>query len=311
MNIKKSLSLVVVSVFAFTVSAYACPGCPDAKKTAAKVTKAEDGVQVKTVSTKKPCCSKGAKATTVASKKGCSGDCSKGCSKGCGKSAAKAKTVAGKKGCSKRCGKSGAKLTSSKPTCHKAAARSEKVDAILASLPSMTYKVGEMETACCKSANAEAAASGAKIAYVVDGKSYESKGEATVTLAGLMTEKYSEMSHVQFVAGDKCYKCPVTASKIAEDAKTKMKYRLAGFDFDSKEQANKVAAEVQEAMAGMKIKYMSEGKPVTCVKSCKKAGKKVTYVVGDQETECEQSAKLMLAEFVARSIVELVAESAS
>ncbi|MEE9295017.1 MAG: hypothetical protein V3W34_08690 [Phycisphaerae bacterium] len=310
MNIKKSLSLIVALAFAFSASAYACPpNCQKALKAKANADtaaakKTEDGAQVKTVSTKKPCCAKGAKsslvskkrcgwkgAKTVAGKAGCSGNCPKGCTK-----------------CSSKTGT--AKLVGSKPTCRQSY-RAGQIETILASFPKMTYKVGDLETCCFKSASDKAASIGGKMTFLVDSKSYETRGKAKVALAGLITEKANEMASVQFVAGDKCYKCPATAAKIAKDAKAKVKYRLAGFDFDDQDKAGKVATKAQEAISGIKMTYMSEGKPVTCLKSCKAAGKKVTYVVGDQETQCEQSAKLMLAEFIARTIVEVVVDSRS
>lgn len=310
MNIKKSLSLVVALAFSFTASAYACtPKCQKAVFKAkanadtATAKKPDDGAQAKIASTKKPCCAKGAKSSLVAKK-------------GCGWKGAK--TAAGKAGCSGACPKGcpkcsskiGAKLVGSKPTCGKAA-RADQIETILASFPKMTYKVGGLETCCFKSASTKAASTGGKMKFLVDGKSYETRGKAEVALAGLTTEKVNEMARVQFVAGNKCYKCPITAAKIAKDGKAKVKYRLAGFDFDDQDQAGKVATKVQAAMSGIKMTYMSEGKPVICLKSCKAAGKKVTYVVGDQETQSEESAKLMLAEFIARTIVELVADSRS
>lgn len=270
----------------------------------------------KTVAAKKPCCHKGAKSTTVAAKKPC-----------CLKGAKSAKTVAGKKPCCAKGAASAKTVASKKPCCAKGAASaktvagkapcpfkcgnkagsSTAVETVMASLPGMVYRVGDFETPCSMSAAAKAEETKLPMRFVVGEKTYSDRGEATVALASLLDARAAEMAEIQFVAGKQCFKCPVSAKAAAKKAKADMKFRLAGFDFDSREKAMAVAAKVASALDGVKMTYKADGKPVSCPKSCK--GKKVTYVVGDQETSCDKSAKLILAQRKIRTIVETVASS--
>lgn len=244
----------------------------------------------KTVATKdSPCCDKSGKAAKTVATKGA------GCGSKCDKSA---KTVAtAGQGCSKS-----AKAATFTGGCHKSFAKT-----VLASMPSMTYRVGDMETPCSKTAAAKSKESNTATQYVVAGKNYTEKGEAVVALTSLLQERADAMSSVQYVVAGESFGCPMTAKSVAKKTDAKTTYRLAGVNFDSKDAADKAATRVADAVAKLVIQPMSEGKPAGCVASCKKAGKTVTYVVAGEETPCETTAGLMLAQAKIRTIAETAA----
>lgn len=119
---------------------------------------------------------------------------------------------------------------------------------VMAGLPQMTYKVGDLETPCFKTAVAEAGDE-SKVKYVVDGKTYDCKERGTFELASLLEEEADNMMTVQYVVGDKSVYCPMAAKSLAEASGGEIAYRLAGMDFDSKDQAEAAAVAVREAVA--------------------------------------------------------------
>ena len=293
---------------AFTVSTAAA--CPKEGQTVKK-----DGTTVKTVGDKAPCGASIAKLT--AAKSGCGKDCTKPC---CADKSAK--LTAGTSGCGKDCTKpccaSQAKLTAKKGGCSKGASLTasgkgecpigKKVNAVLASLPTITYRVGDTVTGCSMSADAIAEKSGKKVEFLVGDEAFAGKGEAMVKLTALIEAKVDKMQSMQFVAGGKCHGCSVTAKSVAKAANGKVAYRVGGVDFDSKDQAQLVLASIKEALSELTMSYEVDGKTYKCGQTagakCKKSGAKLTYVIGDEKTGCETTAKLKLAEFRARKIVE-------
>ncbi|RME36918.1 MAG: hypothetical protein D6788_10570 [Planctomycetota bacterium] len=301
--------------------------CPGASKTAAKDGSAPCAKAAKLTADKatKPCdkpCSKKADAKLTADKDG------KPCNKPCSKQA-DAKLTSAKKGCSKKCAKAkGAKLTAGKAGCNKKKCSkncakkasltsakgdtecplAKKVQAVLASLPSMTYRVGDEVTECSKAAAQMAEKSGLPIEYVVGDEVFTDKGAALERLAAVLEKEANELQTVQFVVGQKCVRCPVTAKKLARQAKGKMMYRVGGVDFASREQAEAVLAAVKDAVKDVGIAYKVGDKVYRCSKKagekCKKNGAKLTYIVGDEETSCPKTAKVKLAKLKVRKIVE-------
>ncbi len=337
MRIRTLGSVVVLAFALMSTAAWACPGeggcaknCKkgatkaadktadkDAKggckghKNAQKAADAKGGCEkkchkgAKTVAdkdgkAKKGCCGKAKGAKTVADKKG-------GCSKKCG---SHAKTVADKKGgCSKKCGTSAKTVADKGQQCP----IGKKVDAILTSLPSMKYKIGDDVTCCSKSAKAMSDESKKPVRFVVGDATFEDQGEAAVVLTKMLDEQLGEMQSVQFSVNGKCSNCPTTAKKMAKKAKAKVAYRVAGFDFDDKEQADKVAKLVADAIDKTQVSYKVDGKSYHCDKmagkKCKASGKKMTYVVGETETCCDKEAKILLTEARIRTAVETAADA--
>ncbi len=276
----------------------------------------------------KPCCAKGTKTVSAKTPSGgtkaksgnspchgksgktvsaktspCGKDCDKPC---CAKGAKTVAAKAGKKGC---CPKKG-KTVADKGGCPIEA----KTKAVLASMPAIEYRVGSEVIGCSKSAAAMAEKSGKPLEYVIGKENFNSEGEAKIRLASLLEEAATDMQSMQYVAGGKCGRCPMTAKGIAKSTGTKVAYRVGGVDFEKKEDAERVAKLVADALKSVAMTYKVDGKTFHCDKmagaKCKKSGKKMTYVIGDQETGCATSAKLMQAQAKVRKIIE-TASSAS
>jgi len=109
------------------------------------------------------------------------------------------------------------------------------VAGVLKTMPSMAYRVGDTETRCFQSATAKAGKDG-KVQFLVASKAYDTETEATIALAGLLEKEIASLQAVQLSAGGKCYGCPMSAQAALKNGE-KMKYRLAGFDFATREEA--------------------------------------------------------------------------
>lgn len=302
------------------------PCCSKGKSQAKTVASAKSGCSkskaaATTVAAKsdKPCCSKGkSAATTVASKSGKSG-CSKSktaalataksSKSGCSKSKAATVASAGKSGCSKPCGSAkGATLASSDSAIKCPMAR-KKVDTVLASMPSMKYKVGDTTTCCFTTASTKAAESNSKMVYVVDGKEFHCRESASKTLAKMIDENAAKMRQVSYVAGGKEFHCSKSAGAVAKSSDAPMTYRVAGFDFDCKKKAETVVAKAEDASKAVTVAMTVDGKPCKCAHSAKASGKTVVYQVGDESTTSAAVAEMLRSQMAARTFVETVAAS--
>jgi len=230
----------------------------------------------------KPCSFKGAKTVTASSKP-------------CGVN------------CSQDCCKKGAKLTAAKDEGCPVA---RKVNAVLASLPAMKYRVGEEVTSCFMGASASAEKTGKPIHFIVGDDTFTNKGEAIVKLTSLLEREVETLQALQFVAGGKCGRCPMTAKSIAKKTNSTVVYRVGGVDFNKKEDAQRVIQLVRDTVADVGMTYKADGKTFGCSKlarELKNSDKALTYVVGDEETPCHTTAKLMETEAKIRKIVETAA----
>ncbi len=234
--------------------------------------------------------------------------CGPGCTGNCEWCKKNAKTVADKAGpakggCSRPCSGKAATAASGEG-CPVA----RKVQAVLASMPTMKYRVNGEVTGCSKGAESMAKKAGKPIEFLVGEDVLTDRGEAMVMLTALLDKEAETLQGMQFVAGGKCHRCPVTAKSVAQKPKTTLAYRVGGVDFQKKEDAEKAIASIHGALAAVRMEYKVDGKTYGCSKTagakCKKAGKKLTYVVGDEETCCQATAKLKLAETKVRKIVE-------
>ncbi len=172
------------------------------------------------------------------------------------------------------------------------------VDAVLASFPKVAYRVGEETTSCSKSAGEMAEKSGKAMKYVVGGEVFDTQADADVKLASLIDEEIKGLQSVKFSVGSECTKCPITAKKMAKESGSKVAYRVAGVDFASKDEAEKAVTLVKAAVESVKMSYKVGEKSFSCDKMAgaehDKSGKTMTFVVGDKETGCSQSAHGMM-----------------
>ena len=202
----------------------------------------------------------------------------------------------------KCCGKcDGAKVTSagtcnaetcSSSTCSASGCNASKgcpIAAAMARLPKITYAVGEKKTGCPEEAAKLAKDSGGHIHLCVGDREFDSKSEAQAALL-TATEKF-----VSNFA--KPHTCPARG-----------KTTLAGQAQSCEKSASHTAKLMQEAMAKVKFSYAVGDEecncPVQATKLAKDSGKEKLFVVGDQKTCCEKTARLNLARAKYKAAVE-------
>jgi hypothetical protein len=171
------------------------------------------------------------------------------------------------------------------------------VAGVMNAMPSMTYRVGEMDTPCFKSATAKAGKDG-KVQYLVAGKAYDAETEATVALAGLLEKEIENLQVVQLSVGGKSYGCSMSAKAALKDGE-KMKYRLAGFDFATKEQAEKAQKIIncklkgcdsdciKDCVKNFPAKLTADGKKAGCNPNCN-MGKAKATTASAKDSPCHQ-----------------------
>lgn len=186
-----------------------------------------------------------------------------------------------------------------------------KAQTVLASLPSMKYRVGAETTCCSKTAGEMAKKTGESMKFVVGEEAFETEDAATAKLASLLDKELESLAAVQYSVNGECGRCPVTAKEQAKKQSATVAYKVAGFEFAEQEKAEKVAKLVSEAIAGVKLSYKVGDEKFCCDKMAgaksKETGKSMTYVVGDEETPCSKSAQLKLTEAKIRKAVETAA----
>lgn len=264
--------LTVLAIAAIASPSWAlCP--PGAKGSAgAKLTAAGCGANCT-----KACCGKGSSATltSLTAVAGCGANCAKAC---CGKGGSATLTS----------------LTAAKGGCVKSMSKAAR-----AGIPTMSYRVGDQTTNCPYSAKGMADKSKTQIEYVVDGNLFKSKGEAKTAYTKVLSSHLSKMTSVQFVVGGKCTGCPMTAKSMATKAGSPVKYRVASFDFDSKDAADSAAKLAGGAAAKVSMSWAVGQKsyqcPMTAGKIAKADGKTMEYVIGQKRSSCNITASVDLA----------------
>lgn len=284
-------------------------GCPHAKKatTVADKTKAPCGAKTAKAD-EDSCCSKSKKATTVAH------DGKAGC--GSSKTATTvAQTAKAPCGSAKAKGKSSCGHAKSVSASASAGTGDSRVDAILASLPKVTYRVGDETTCCEKTAEKMAEKSGKPLHYVIGDEVLDSHCAAEVRLAELLEKELEQLASLQFAVGEEAVHCPVTARKLAAKNGGKLAYRVAGVDFEDQTRADQAVKLVANALDEVKISYKVGDDTFCCDKmagmKAKATGKPMSFVVAGEETTCEKHAKMLLMQAKARAAIQAAASTAS
>lgn len=281
--------LTSVAVLGFAAAAMAC--CPHAKQA--------DGVALakQEVKIAFPCT--GAKVgqtdvVTVADKAGAAPSKYAGCSKKGAKNLVKQGALRGQ-------------------TTEGAAPNS--IEAVLASMPAMQYRVGAELTGCSQGAAVMALKADKPIQYVVGDKLFETETDAMVALTGLLDERVAELKSIQYSVNGKCGRCPLSAKALAKKAKTQVAYVVGGTEFVDQTKAAQAVKLVSDAVANMMITYKVGDSSFRCGMSASakagESGKKISFMVGSETTCCEVSAKLMLAKAKVRAAVEAAAAALS
>lgn len=163
------------------------------------------------------------------------------------------------------------------------------VDAAMAKLPKMAYRVGTENTCCAESAAKLAETSKAPIHFVVGENVFEDKTQAYASLVeqtetmvnDFITPKTCSESGCHTVAGKTC-KCATQGGKNAEL--------------------------VDAAIKDIKMSYVVGEKTCNCPNEAgslaKDSGEKMEYLVGDEKTCCNMTARLALAKAKYKAAVE-------
>lgn len=135
---------------------------------------------------------------------------------------------------------------------------------LVKSLPSLTYRVGEFTTHCGVQAAQKAEETGSPVVYVVGEETFETEEAASAHAAERLEAEVARLASVRYVAGESCYACPVEAQKAATGEP--LRYTVAGYTFETQEQADKAAEVVSAALA--KLAEGKESERAGCPASC-------------------------------------------
>ena len=151
------------------------------------------------------------------------------------------------------------------------------VAGVMKAMPSMAYRVGDTDTHCFKSATAKAGENG-KVQFLVASNVYDTETEATIALAGLLEKEIENLKTVRLSVGGKGYGCSMSAKAALKNGE-KMKYRLAGFDFATREEADK-ALEI--------VNCKLKGCDADCIKDCMKNFRGTAQTAGAKKSGCNK-----------------------
>lgn len=154
------------------------------------------------------------------------------------------------------------------------------IETAMGKLPQITFAVGE-KTLCCEQAAMELAEnSGDHVHFCVGEAQFDDKADAQVALVEA-TEKF------------------VSTFAEPHTCKASGKITVAGAEQDCIFCAKGLAKKMNAAMDGVQMTYMVGKKecncPVTAGKLAEEAGVEKQFVVGEEATCCEQTARLNLA----------------
>ena len=160
--------------------------------------------------------------------------------------------------------------------------------------PKITYAVGKETTCCEKSANKLALEQSAPIVYLVEKEKFEDANEAKLALV-TATEAFV----VNFANPHVCKVSGTTT--------------IAGQKTECSKTAAKLTVLVTSAMKNVRLTYAVGDEACDCPHAAaslaKSSGKPKLFVVGEEKTECEVTARLNLALAQYRAMVKAIVEA--
>ena len=161
-------------------------------------------------------------------------------------------------------------------------------------LPQITYAVGKETTSCAVSASKLAEKQSTAIVYLVGTKKFADAGKAKIALVSA-TEEFVDNFAKPSV-------CKVSGTTT-----------IAGQNTECSETAAKLTTLVSNAMKNVRMTYAVGSESCDCPHAAaslaKTSGKPKLFVVGNEKTECEVTARLNLARAKYRAMVEALAEA--
>lgn len=137
--------------------------------------------------------------------------------------------------------------------CDKEAAKTAcSAKAAPALATAVSYRVGDIETPCAKTAAAVAERDGLKVGYVAAGETYDSEAAAKSALAQKIDAAIEEMLQVRYVVDGDAMNCPMSAGALAEKTGKPLKYRAVGHEYESIGEAQEALARAQSVLASYK-----------------------------------------------------------
>jgi hypothetical protein len=169
------------------------------------------------------------------------------------------------------------------------------VTAAMAKLPKMTYSVGTEQVCCPDQAKALAEQHKAPVVYVVAEKTYECP---TAAMTALVEETESFVT--AFTAPKKCEASGNTV--------------IAGKAIACPVDAEKHTTLVSTAIANVKMEYEVAGEKANCpscaASQAKEKSAAIEYVVGEEKTTCQMTARMTLARAKYKAAVQALAAQA-
>lgn len=200
-------------------------------------------------------------------------------------------------GCSKGCQKSAGSVASD----------SEASRAILASMPTMKYRVGDKSMCCPNAASVAAKTENKPVEFLIGDEAFKTQAEAETKLVALYEKEIATLTSLQYSVGGESTQCPETAKGLAEKNKAAVAYKVGGVEFTDKAKADAAVKLVADAASAVAISYKVDGKPFCCDKmagaASKESGKPIVFVVGSEEIAEESAAKLVYEQAKIRAIV--------
>lgn len=167
------------------------------------------------------------------------------------------------------------------------------LEAAMAKLPKMTYKVATEATCCADAAAKLAKEHNAEIKFVVADKTFEAKGEAMAALAGA-TEQF------------------VTEFTTTKECKVSGKFTVAGKELCCNVMAGERAELAKKAMKDVHMTYLVGDKACSCPNEAaslaKSTGTDKQFVVAGEKTCCDVTARLKLAQAKYKAAVQALAK---
>lgn len=168
------------------------------------------------------------------------------------------------------------------------------ITAAMKRLPKLTYAVGEKKTCCPKEAAKLAKESSGHIHFCVAEKEFDSESDAQTALIEA-TENF-------LAAFTKPNTCPKSGQLT-----------LAGQEQNCEKSAAHMAGLMQQAMAKMKLTYLVGNKECSCPTQAgilaKESGQEKLFLVGEEKTCCERTARLNLARAKFKAAVTAMVEA--
>lgn len=170
------------------------------------------------------------------------------------------------------------------------------IAAAMERLPKLTYAVGEKKTCCAQEAGELAKASGSAVQYYVADKQFACESEAQAALLEATETFVAKFAQPQA--------CPESGQVT-----------LAGQAQSCEAAAAQTAELMRQAMDQVKVAYVVGeqkcGCPVEAAKVAQESGKQLQYVVNEEKTTCEKSARLTLARAKYKAAVEALVKAQS